>query len=113
MAGVAIQVSVTHTVIGTVLGSLVEAVIPRFTEGASASSLAFEALVQAGLTGAAVVLVAPRLAGAADPTHGIPFSAALLASQPEFSARIAKLGGLVKSQALSVAQKRPALVAGA
>ena len=110
--GVAIQQAVTHTVLGTLIGALVEGVIPRFTEGASASNLAFEALVQAGLTGAAVVLVAPRISGPSDVTHGIPFSGALLAAQPDFAARIAKLSALVKAQALSAVQKRPALVAG-
>ena len=106
-----IQVSVTQAVAGTLLGALVEGMIPRFTEGGSASSLVFEALVQAGLTGAAISVVGPRMSPS-DPTYGILFSGTLLAAQPDFAARIAKLSAIAKTMALQAVQKSKAPVAG-
>lgn len=106
-----IQVAVTQAVAGTLIGALVEMVIPRFTEGASASSLTFEALVQAGLTGAAISTIAPRMSSS-DPTHGIIFGGVVLSAQPDFAARVAKLSALVKTMGLQAVQRSKAPIAG-
>ena len=101
-AGRSIQVSVTHTAIGILLGAGIESLLPKFTQGASLTSLAFETTVQAGLNGAALVAVASFLAQN-DPTSGLPFSMALFQSQPDFAKRIEHLSLAVKEQAAQAA----------
>ena len=55
----------THTVLGLVIGASIEGMLPRFNADASLASLAFETLVQAGLNGVALALVAEPLQAAA------------------------------------------------
>ena len=102
--GRSIQVSVTHTVVGVLMGATIEAMLPKFTQGAPLTSLAFETTVQAGLNGAALVMVAGFLS-ANDPTNGIPFATALYAAQPEFSRRIEQISAVIKEQAAQAARQ--------
>ena len=97
-----IQVSVTHTVLGVIIGSAIEALLPKFNEGASLTNQAFETLVQVGLNGAALAAVSNYLRDD-DPTFGIPFSMALFQSQPELSLRIESLSAVAKEQVAQAA----------
>ena len=109
--GRSIQISVTHTLIGIAIGAVIESLLPKFTQGASLTSLAFETTVQAGLNGAALVAVAGFLS-ANDPTNGIPFASALYASQPELTQRIEHISLVVKDQvAQGVQRTAPQIVA--
>lgn len=100
----AIQISIGHTVLGVSVGALIEGLLPKFTEGASLPSQVFEALVQVGLNGAALVSVSSYLRDG-DPTHGIPFSFALFQAQPELGHRIASLATVVRQQVAQAAQR--------
>ena len=102
--GRAIQISVTHTVLGVGIGSVIEGLLPPFSAGASVTNLVFETLVQVGLNGAALASVSEFLRDD-DPTFGIPFSAALLASQTELALRLQTLGAVVKGQVAQVSQR--------
>jgi hypothetical protein len=99
-----IQVSVTHTVLGIVIGAAIEALLPKFNEGASLSNQAFETLVQVGLNGAALATVSGFLRDD-DPTFGMPFSMALFQSQPELALRIGSLSAVAKDQLSQAAQR--------
>ena len=106
MTSRAIQLSVTQVALGLVIGSVVESVLPKRTEGASLPTQVFEALVQVGLNGAALASFAGLVRGeGADPTYGIPFANALYASQPELQARLAELSYVVKLQVAQVSQR--------
>ena len=59
--GRAIQVSVTHTVLGVGVGAAIEASLPAFSAGASLTNLIFETLVQVGLNGVALASVSEFL----------------------------------------------------
>ena len=102
-----IQVSVTHTAVGILIGASIEALLPKFNAGAALSTLAFETLVQVGLGGAALAAASGYLRED-DPTFGIPFSLALFESQPELSLRIASLSAVVKEQVTQAVQRTPA-----
>ena len=93
----AIQISITHSLLGLVCGSTIEALLPKFNAAAALPTLVFETLVQVGLNGAALGVVAGTLQND-DPTYGIPFSWALTESQPELGARIHVLADAVKQQ---------------
>ena len=109
--GRSIQISVTHALVGIAIGSLIESLLPKFTQGASLTSLAFETTVQAGLNGAALVTVAGFLS-ANDPTNGIPFATALYAAQPELVQRIEHISLVVKDHASQALQQTaPQIVA--
>ena len=99
-----IQVSITHAVLGIAIGSAIEAMLPKFTEGVSVTNLAFETLVQVGMNGAALATVSTLLRDD-DPTFGIPFSWALFQSQPELSRRIEGLSVVAKDQVSQLAQR--------
>ena len=103
--GRAIQVSVLHTFVGLAIGSVIEGVLPSYTEGSSVANQAFEALVQVGLNGAALAAISPLLAND-DPTFGIPFSLALYASQPQLELRVRLLGASLKDEVARVVQRR-------
>jgi len=107
--GRSIQVSVTHTVLGIAIGAAIESMLPKFTQGASLTSLAFETTVQAGLNGAALVAVAGFLSND-DPTNGLPFSMALFQAQPEFAQRIEQISAVVKEQVSQAARRTVPLV---
>ena len=102
--GRAIQVSVVHTIAGIGIGSLIEGVLPAYAEGASLTTLAFEALVQVGLNGAALA-VASGLLRENDPTYGIPFSLALAEAQPQLGDRLQALGAVAKAEVARVVQR--------
>ena len=92
MASRAIQLSITQVTVGVLIGSVVEALLPKRVEDASLTNQVFEALVQVGLNGAALASFAGLIRGGGeDPTFGIPFSTALYASQPELQRRLASL----------------------
>ena len=106
MTSRAIQLSITQVTAGLFIGSVVEALLPRRTEGASLTNQVFEALVQVGLNGAALAVFAGLIRGeGVDPTFGIPFSTALYASQPELQSRLAALSMQVKQQVTRVSQQ--------
>ena len=106
----AIQVSVTHAVLGISSGSGIEAMLPKFNEGVSLANLAFETLVQVGMNGAALATVANLLRDD-DPTFGIPFSWALFQSQPELSRRIESLASAARDQFSQLGQRMAPRVA--
>lgn len=111
MSGRAIQISVTHSVMGIVIGASIEALLPKFTADASLTNLAFETLVQVGVNGAALGVAAGTLQND-DPTYGIPFSWALFEAQPELALRIGALAGVVREQVRKgVLQMGPRVVA--
>ena len=110
--GTSIQVSVIHVALGVGLGSCIEALMPGVSDGASTSLQVFETLVQGGLNGAAIALVAGSL-GSADPTYGIPFSFALYQAQPAFSERIELLSSQIGAQLGQAARKMQAPAAAA
>ncbi len=103
----AIQTSVVHITLGTLIGTAIEAILPAYSASSSVAEQTFEALVQAGLIGVSLVAVGPALT-ADDPTYGIPFSTALFAAQPEFAKRLAGASGLAKRQVLRAAQRMAA-----
>lgn len=104
MAAKCIQTAVTHTVLGIIVGSFIDGALPRHVDGAPLPQLLFETLIQVGLNGAALSMLAPSLASD-DPTCGIPFSFALFEGQPELSKRIARLGAVTRDQVSQVVQK--------
>ena len=106
-----IQVSVTHVALGIAVGSAIEGVLPKANAGSSLQQQLFEALVQVGLNGAALSLVATFLRND-DPTFGIPFSMALFESQPELGERIRSLAAVAKGQVSRVVQQTGPLVPG-
>ena len=102
--GRAIQVSITHTVLGVGVGAGIEAMLPAFSAGASVTNLVFETLVQVGLNGVALASVSEFLRDD-DPTFGILFSGALFQSQTELVQRLQTLGAVVKVQVTQVSQR--------
>ena len=102
--GRSIQISITHTVIGIGVGSVIDAVLPKFNADASLTNQVFETLVQMGLNGVALVLLAGVLSDN-DPTFGIPFSMALFQSQPELASRVDALSSSVKHQVAQAVQR--------
>jgi hypothetical protein len=102
----AIQNAVVHVSVGLVTGAVIESVMPAHSASSSVSMIMFEAFVQAALNGVAVSLAGSALMED-DPTYGLPFSTALLASQPELVKRIEFLGARVKEQVDRVLPKMP------
>ena len=91
---------------GVLMGGSIEAVLPPRTEDASLTTQVFEALVQAGMNGAALAVFAGLVREeAVDPTFGIPFSMALWSAQPVFQLRLCLLSVVVKGQVARVAQR--------
>ena len=109
--GRSIQISITHTVIGIGVGSVIDGLLPKFNADASLTNQVFETLVQMGLNGAALVLLAGILRDN-DPTFGIPFSMALFQSQPELASRVEALSASVKDQVVQAVQKTAPQIAG-
>lgn len=105
----AIQVSITHVALGIIVGSAIEGLLPKSNADASLQQQLFEALVQVGLNGAALSLVATGLRND-DPTFGIPFSMALFEAQPELAERIRSLASVAKGQVSRVVQQTVPLV---
>ncbi len=105
----AIQVSITHVALGIAVGSVIEGLLPRLNDGASLQQQLFEALVQVGLNGAALSIVATSLRSN-DPTFGIPFSMALFEAQPELGARIRSLAVVARDQVAQAVQRTGPLV---
>lgn len=101
-----IQSSVLQVAAGVVIGSTVEALLPKRTEGASLTTQVFEALVQVGLNGAALATFGGLVRGeGVDLTSGFPFANALYAAQPELQGRLAALSALVKLQVTRASQQ--------
>ena len=100
----AVQVSIVHLGLGILIGSAIEGIMPQLQAGASIPTQIFEVLVQGGLNGAAISMVAGQLQ-AGDPTFGIPFSMALYQAQPDFADRIQLLASVARSQVTQAAQK--------
>ncbi len=111
LTGRSIQVSITHVALGVAVGSAIEGVLPRHSDGCSHLQCVFEALVQVGLNGAALSVMSTVLRND-DPTFGIPFSMALFEAQPELSARIRSIAAVVKDQVARAVQKTEPLVQG-
>ena len=105
----AIQVSIAQVLVGIVIGSSIEGLLPKASAGASTSIVVLETLVQAGMNGAALALAAPYLAQD-DPTGGIPITMGLLQSQPELSRRIGLLSEKVKGQVVRGVQRTEGLL---
>lgn len=113
MTAKAIQVSVTQVAVGVAIGATIEAVLPPRTEDAPLSDQVFEALVQAGMNGAALAAFAGLVHGeAVDPTFGIPFSMALWSAQPVFQLKLCLLSAVVKRQVAQVVQRMVPRVGG-
>ena len=104
-----IQVSVVHTFLGIAVGAAIEGLLPKHLDGASLQQQLFEAVVQVGLNGAALSIVATSLRND-DPTFGIPFSMALFEAQPELAARIRSLAAVAKGQVSQAVQRTAPLV---
>ena len=104
-----IQVSVTHVALGIAVGSAIEGLLPKSNDAASLQQQLFEALVQVGLNGAALSLVASVLKND-DPTFGIPFSMALFEAQPELGQRVRSLAAVAKGQVARAVQQTGPLV---
>ena len=101
-----IQSAILQVAAGVVIGSTVEALLPKRTEGASLTNQVFEALVQVGLNGAALATFGGLVRGeGVDLTSGFPFANALYATQPELQARLADLGKVVAVQVARVSQR--------
>ena len=114
MTSRAIQVSVTQVTVGVAIGASIEALLPAPTEGASLTIQVFEALVQAGMNGAALGLFAGLVRGeGSDPTFGIPFSTALYASQPMLQKRLRGLAAVVSGRVSRASQQMAAQVGAA
>ena len=112
MTSKAIQVAITHTAVGIMVGAAIEAFMPRPDSGSPMPNQVFEALVQVGLNGAALSLVCPSLqCGGSDPTFGIPFGAALFAAQPDMQVRLVHLAAGVRSALVQGALQTVAPVA--
>ena len=106
MAAKGIQLAITQTAVAVVIGGVVEALLPKRTEDASLTTQVFEALVQAGVTGFAIVSVSYLVQpSGVDPTHGIPFQMSLLSAQPGLAARLAALSAVVNAQVARVVQQ--------
>ena len=67
----------------------------------------FEMLVQAGLNGAAIALVAGQLQSS-DPTFGIPFSMSLYQAQPQFEQKIELLASQLSARVAQASQRMAA-----
>ena len=104
MSGTAIQMAVLNTALGIAIAGLIEGVLPPHTEGSSVQQVAFELMVQAGLNGVALALVAGVLSSN-DPTYGIPFATALTTAQPALQGRIRSLGAVASGQVTRVVQQ--------
>ena len=104
-----IQVSITHVFLGVAVGSTIEGLLPKYNGTASLHQQLFETLVQVGLNGAALSLVASYLSND-DQTFGIPFSMALFEAQPELGHRIQSLAEIAKNQVSLVVQQTGPLV---
>lgn len=106
MAARAIQLSLTQVVAGMLIGSTIEALLPKRSEAASVTQQVFEALTHAGLNGAALAVFGELVRGEGlDPTFGIPFAQSLLVSQPVYQERIAALSAIV-SQRVNLASRQ-------
>ena len=113
MSSRSIQLSVLQVGAGITIGATIEALLPKPSEGASLSTQVFELMTQVGLNGVALFLFGDRVRGESfDPTFGIPFSQALMASQPKLKGRMQKLAALVEAQVVLTSQKIAPRVAG-
>lgn len=104
----AIQVSITHVALGVSVGSVIEGLLPKFSDTSSLQQQLFEVLVQVGLNGAALSSVSSFLRND-DPTFGIPFSMALFEAQPELGVRIRSLSAVAKEMVVQSVQQKAAL----
>lgn len=106
-----VRTSLVHLGAGLAIGTMIEAILPRFNQSASLMTILFETGVQVGLNGVVLASVGQYLSDG-DPTYGIPFSLALAQSQPELRSRIEFLGGAAK-QLATQASLQTAQLAGA
>ena len=90
-----ITVSCVHVAIGTILGACIEYATPE-TGSSSPGVQVLETFVAVALNGAAIAALSSPLSQN-DPTGGIPFSMALMRSQPRLQKRIGALGPQVIS----------------
>ena len=102
-----IKYAIVGTASAIVVGAFFEGVVPEDQENSSLQTVAFETMVQAGLTGAALSAFGNLMRGATgDPIHEVMFEMGLFAAQPKLRARIARLSGLVSQMGLQAAQRR-------
>ena len=100
----AIQASITNSVAGLMVGSMIEGILPSFNDDVPLTSRVFEIFVQVGLNGVALGYYGGKVA-ADDPTGGLPFSWALFEAQPELSSRVRSVAKLMRSRVSSAVQK--------
>ena len=101
----AIQISVTHLSFGMLTGAAIEAFMPAHSASSSSAGLAFEAFVQVAMNGVLLSQIGPQLAGADDPTFGLPFSWGLLLAQPGRKSRVEVLALLARQRVNQFALK--------
>lgn len=108
--------SIPHAIVnvaaGLMVGTAIELVIPAPSSSDSASQLGFEVVLQAALNGLAIAAVVPMLDPGKDLTYGIPFYAALYASQGTFAARLESASALAKYHSSQFAQRMGLPVSG-
>ena len=100
----AIQASISNTVLGLMVGSAIEGVLPSFNPDVPLTSQVFEIFVQIGLNGVALGYYGGRVA-ADDPTGGLPFSWALFVAQPELETRVQSIGKIMRRKVSTTVQR--------
>ena len=106
MTSRAIQQSVTQVAAAVVVGATIEALLPAPVEKPPVHTQVFELMVQVGLNGVALALVAGSIRGGGeDLTFGIPFANALYGSQPSMRKRIETLAELTKTQVVQISRQ--------
>ena len=93
----AVQISVSHAGAGVVVGTIIEALVPKHDATKSLNLQALEFAVQAGLNGALIAFAGPYLQEE-DPTGGGIFFTTLWGSQPEWHMRVTNASRLVAQQ---------------
>jgi hypothetical protein len=103
----AVSNGISHGAMGLLLGAVIEYVMPAAAGGGDVSR-AVELAVQLGLNGLAVYGASSVLDLSNDSTHGVPFSLALLYSQPSLRERVGGLSGVLQAQGRRLRSQTPA-----
>jgi hypothetical protein len=93
----AVSNGISHGALGVLLGAIIEYVMP-VDAGAGDLSRAMELAVQLGLNGLAIYGASAVLDMNSDSTHGVPFSLALLYSQPSLRDRVGAMSSVLQAQ---------------
>jgi hypothetical protein len=108
MASTAVANGISHAALGITLGAAIESVMPA-SAAADDVSRALELAVQMSLNGLAVYGASMMIELDGDSTHGVPFSLALLYSQPSLAARVADMSRALQGTMRRFVPKTPAL----